>query len=119
MSPHKGARIYSDVGIRPPAGRSMKSATTLLIVRIDREINDWGLVLVPPVWSVSPMWRGREHRRRGSCHAQILNNQLLLPAEKFPDPNAPQRADFGWRPGACHPEPGPAAAEGAARRALH
>ena len=36
-SPHKGARIYSEVGIRPPAGAKYEVGDTLLIIRIPRD----------------------------------------------------------------------------------
>jgi hypothetical protein len=88
-SPHKGARIYSDVGIRPPAGAKYEVGDTLLIVRIDREINDWGLVLVPTgLVRVTDVSGAENIGVVVQQYAQILNNQLLLPAEKFPDPGS-------------------------------
>jgi hypothetical protein len=86
-SPHKGARIYSEVGIRPPEGAKYEVGDTLLIVRIDREINDWGLVLVPTgLVRVTDVSGPEDVGVVVQQYAQILNNQLLLPAEKFPDP---------------------------------
>lgn len=86
-SPHKGARIYSEVGIRPPAGAKYEVGDTLLIVRIDREINDWGLVIVPTgLIRVTDVSGAEDVGVVVQQYAQILNNQFLLPAEKFPDP---------------------------------
>ena len=88
-SPHKGARIYSEVGIRPPAGAKYEVGDTLLIVRIDREINDWGLVLVPTgLVRVTDVSGPENVGVVVQQYAQILNNQFLLPAEKFPDPGS-------------------------------
>jgi len=88
-SPHKGARIYSEVGIRPPAGAKYEVGDTLLIVRIDREINDWGLVLVPTgLIRVTDVSGPEDVGVVVQQYAQILNNQFLLPAEKFPDPGS-------------------------------
>jgi LysM domain len=88
-SPHKGARIYSEVGIRPPAGAKYEVGDTLLIVRIDREINDWGLVLVPTgLVRVTDVSGSENVGVVVQQYAQILNNQFLLPAEKFPDPGS-------------------------------
>jgi len=88
-SPHKGARIYSEVGIRPPAGAKYEVGDTLLIVRIDREINDWGLVLVPTgLIRVTDVGGPEDVGVVVQQYAQILNNQFLLPAEKFPDPGS-------------------------------
>ena len=88
-SPHKGARIYSEVGIRPPAGAKYEVGDTLLIVRIDREINDWGLVLVPTgLVRVTDVSGSEDVGIVVQQYAQILNNQFLLPAEKFPDPGS-------------------------------
>jgi hypothetical protein len=88
-SPHKGARIYSEVGIRPPAGAKYEVGDTLLIVRIDREINDWGLVLVPTgLVRVTDVSGPENIGVVVQQYAQILNNQFLLPAEKFPDPGS-------------------------------
>ena len=88
-SPHKGARIYSEVGIRPPAGAKYEVGDTLLIVRIDREINDWGLVLVPTgLVRVTDVSGPEDVGVVVQQYAQILNNQFLLPAEKFPDPGS-------------------------------
>jgi len=88
-SPHKGARIYSEVGIRPPAGAKYEVGDTLLIVRIDREINDWGLVLVPTgLVRVTDVSGPEDIGVVVQQYAQILNNQFLLPAEKFPDPGS-------------------------------
>jgi hypothetical protein len=86
-SPHKGARIYTEVGIRPPAGAKYEVGDTLLIVRIDREINDWGLVLVPTgLVRVTDVSGEEDIGVVVQQYAQILNDQFLLPAEKFPDP---------------------------------
>jgi len=88
-SPHKGARIYSEVGIRPPAGAKYEVGDTLLIIRIDREINDWGLVLVPTgLIRVTDVGGSEDVGVVVQQYAQILNNQFLLPAEKFPDPGS-------------------------------
>lgn len=88
-SPHKGARIYSEVGIRPPAGAKYEVGDTLLILRIDREINDWGLVLVPTgLIRVTDVSGPEDVGVVVQQYAQILNNQFLLPAEKFPDPGS-------------------------------
>ncbi len=88
-SPHKGARIYSEVGIRPPEGAKYEVGDTLLIVRIDREINDWGLVLVPTgLVRVTDVSGAEDVGVVVQQYAQILNNQFLLPAEKFPDPGS-------------------------------
>jgi len=88
-SPHKGARIYSEVGIRPPAGAKYEVGDTLLIIRIDREINDWGLVLVPTgLIRVTDVGGAEDVGVVVQQYAQILNNQFLLPAEKFPDPGS-------------------------------
>jgi hypothetical protein len=88
-SPHKGARIYSEVGIRPPAGAKYEVGDTLLIIRIDREINDWGLVLVPTgLIRVTDVSGAEDVGVVVQQYAQILNNQFLLPAEKFPDPGS-------------------------------
>ena len=88
-SPHKGARIYSEVGIRPPEGAKYEVGDTLLIIRIDREINDWGLVLVPTgLIRVTDVGGSENIGVVVQQYAQILNNQFLLPAEKFPDPGS-------------------------------
>lgn len=88
-SPHKGARIYSEVGIRPPEGAKYEVGDTLLIIRIDREINDWGLVLVPTgLIRVTDVGGPEDVGVVVQQYAQILNNQFLLPAEKFPDPGS-------------------------------
>jgi len=88
-SPHKGARIYSEVGIRPPEGAKYEVGDTLLIIRIDREINDWGLVLVPTgLIRVTDVSGAEDVGVVVQQYAQILNNQFLLPAEKFPDPGS-------------------------------
>jgi len=88
-SPHKGARIYSEVGIRPPEGAKYEVGDTLLIIRIDREINDWGLVLVPTgLIRVTDVGGAEDVGVVVQQYAQILNNQFLLPAEKFPDPGS-------------------------------
>jgi hypothetical protein len=88
-SPHKGARIYTEVGIRPPEGAKYEVGDTLLIVRIDREINDWGLVLVPTgLVRVTDVSGPENIGVVVQQYAQILNNQFLLPAEKFPDPGS-------------------------------
>jgi LysM domain len=88
-SPHKGARIYSEVGIRPPEGAKYEVGDTLLIIRIDREINDWGLVLVPTgLIRVTDVGGSEDVGVVVQQYAQILNNQFLLPAEKFPDPGS-------------------------------
>ena len=88
-SPHKGARIYSEVGIRPPAGAKYEVGDTLLIIRIDREINDWGLVLVlTGLIRVTDVGGSEDVGVVVQQYAQILNNQFLLPAEKFPDPGS-------------------------------
>jgi hypothetical protein len=86
-TPHKVARIYSEVGVRPPAGAKYEVGDTLLIVRIDREINDWGLVLVPTgLIRVTDVSAAEDVGVVVQQYGEILNDQVLLPAEKFADP---------------------------------
>ena len=54
-----------------------------------REINDWGLVLVPTgLIRVTDVSGAEDVGVVVQQYAQILNNQFLLPAEKFPDPGS-------------------------------
>ena len=87
VTPHKVMRIYSEVGVCPPEGAKYEVGDTLLIVRIDREINDWGQVIVPTgLARVTEVGGVNNIAVVVQQYAEILNDQFVLPAEKFPDP---------------------------------
>jgi hypothetical protein len=86
-TPHKVARIYSEIAVRPPEGAKYEVGDTLWILRIDRQINDWGQVVVPTgLARVTDVSHGENIAVVVQQYAEILNDQFLLPAEKFPDP---------------------------------
>ena len=87
QTPHKVARIYSEIGVRPPEGAKYEVGDTLWILRVDRTINDWGQVVVPTgLARVTDVSQRENIAVVVQQYAEILNDQLLLPAEKFPDP---------------------------------
>jgi LysM domain-containing protein len=86
-TPHKVARIYSEIGVLPPEGAKYQVGDTLLIVRIDRIIDTWGEVVIPTgLARVTDVSRKTDIAVVVQQYAEILNDQLLLPAEKFNDP---------------------------------
>jgi hypothetical protein len=79
--------LYNKVAITPPSGGSYQVGDSLLIIRIDRRIDDYGDVVVPTgMVRVTDVSRAENTAEVIAIYGPIRSGQLTLPVEQFPDP---------------------------------
>jgi LysM repeat protein len=79
--------LYNKVAITPPSGGSYQVGDSLLIVRIDRQIDNYGDVVVPTgMVRVTDVSRAENAAEVIAIYGSIRTGQVTLPVEQFPDP---------------------------------
>lgn len=87
VTSHAVSALYTKVALTPPVGGSYQVGDSLLIVRIDRKISDYGDVVIPTgMVRVTDVSRGENTAEVLSVYGPIRTGQLTLPVEQFPDP---------------------------------
>lgn len=78
---------YSKVAVRPPPGGAYQVGDSLLVVRIDRKIDNYGDVLVPTgMVRVTDVSRPENTAVVVAVYGPMRDRQLILPLERFADP---------------------------------
>jgi LysM repeat protein len=79
--------LYSKVAITPPSGGSYQVGDSLLIIRIDRKLDNYGDVVVPTgMVRVTDVSRAENTAELIAIYGAIASGQHTLPVEQFPDP---------------------------------
>lgn len=79
--------LYAKVAIAPPSGASYQIGDSLLVVRIDRNIDHYGDVVVPTgMLRVTDISRAENTAEVIAIYGPMRTNQLTLAVERFPDP---------------------------------
>jgi hypothetical protein len=79
--------LYSKVAITPPSGGSYQVGDSLLIIRIDRKLDNYGDVVVPTgMVRVTDVSRTENTAELIAIYGAIESGQRTLPVEQFPDP---------------------------------
>ena len=79
--------LYTKVAIVPPSGGSYQVGDSLLIIRIDREIDDYGDVVVPTgMVRITDVSRAENTAEIIAIYGPMRTGQFTLPVEQFPDP---------------------------------
>jgi hypothetical protein len=79
--------LYSKVALTPPSGGSYQVGDSLLVVRIDRRIHDFGDVVVPTgMVRITDVSRPENVAEIIAVYGPIRTGQQTLPIEKFNDP---------------------------------
>lgn len=87
ISASSPAMPHTQVAITPPAGAQYQVGDTLLTVRRDRSIDDYGDVYIPTgLLRVVDNSRAEVLAEVLSIYGPIRNGQQVLPAERFVDP---------------------------------
>lgn len=81
------ATIFGEIAIQPPSDASYHVGDSLLLVRIDREIVDWGKVVVPVgVARVTAVQERQVLAEIIMQFARVRDGRLAIPLEPFKDP---------------------------------
>jgi LysM repeat protein len=81
------ATTFDQIAVQPPRSASYHVGDSLLIVRIDRDINGWGSVVVPlGVARVTELQRRQVLADVIMQFSRIHDGHLVLPLEPFKDP---------------------------------
>lgn len=87
LTPQTTAGRYDEIAIEPPANASYHAGDSLLVIRLDRTVQDWGEVVVPlgiaRVREVQPQQILAVVLQQWG---RISNGSLTLPLEPFRDP---------------------------------
>lgn len=87
MTSNSSVALYAKVAITPPSGGSYQVGDSLLIVRIDRMIDNYGDVVVPTgMLRVTDVSRAENTAEVIAIYGAIQTGQNTLPVEQFPDP---------------------------------
>ena len=87
LSERTSAQRFDEIAIRPPENASYHVGDSLLVARIDRELDTWGQVVVPlGVVRVTAVQEKQVLAEVVMQFARIRNGQLALPLEPFKDP---------------------------------
>jgi LysM repeat protein len=87
MMSNSSNSLYSKVAVTPPSGGAYQVGDSLLIVRIDREIDNYGDVVVPTgMVRVTDVSRAENTAEVIAIYGAILAGQQTIPVEQFPDP---------------------------------
>ena len=79
--------LYAKVAVLPPSGGSYQVGDSLLVIRIDREIDDYGDVVVPTgMLRVTDVSRAENTAEVIAIYGPMRVGQQTLPVEQFPDP---------------------------------
>ena len=79
--------LYTKVAVMPPSGGSYQVGDSLLIIRIDRQIDDYGDVVVPTgMVRITDVSRAENTAEVIAIYGTIRSGQSTLPVEQFPDP---------------------------------
>jgi hypothetical protein len=79
--------LFTRVAVVAPSGGSYQVGDSLLIVRVDREIDDYGDVVVPTgMLRVTDVSRPENTAEVIAIYGTIQPGQHTLPVEQFPDP---------------------------------
>ena len=87
MMSNSSTALYAKVAITPPSGASYQVGDSLLVVRIDRMIDNYGDVVVPTgMLRVTDVSRAENTAEVIAIYGSISTGQHTLPVEQFPDP---------------------------------
>lgn len=87
MTSNASNALYSKVAITPPSGGSYQVGDSLLVVRIDREIDNYGDVVVPTgMVRVTDVSRAENTAEVIAIYGPMRTGQQTIPVEQFPDP---------------------------------
>lgn len=87
LSERTSASQFDEIAIRPPDNASYHVGDSLLVVRIDRAVRDWGDVVVPlGIARVSAVQEKQLLAQVISQFGRIRDGQLAIPLEPFKDP---------------------------------
>ena len=87
MTSNSSTALYAMVAIMPPSGGSYQVGDSLLIIRIDREINGYGDVVVPTgMVKVTDVSRSENTAEVIAIYGPMRTGQFTMPVEQFPDP---------------------------------
>lgn len=87
LTPQSSARRYDEIAIKPPGDVSYHVGDSVLIVRLDRSIPNWGEVVVPHGIAEVTAVQDRQILARVLMQwSRIQNGNLVLPLEPFRDP---------------------------------
>jgi LysM repeat protein len=79
--------LYTKVAVMPPSGGSYQVGDSLLVIRIDRQIDDYGDVVVPTgMVRITDVSRAENTAEVIAIYGTIRAGQSTLPVEQFPDP---------------------------------
>ena len=87
MSSSSSNALYAKVAVTPPSGGSYQVGDSLLIVRLDREIDNYGDVVVPTgMVRVTDVSRAENTAEVIAIYGAMEAGQQAMPVEQFPDP---------------------------------
>ena len=87
MTSNASNALFSKVAVVPPAGGSYQIGDSLLVIRIDREIDNYGDVVVPTgMLRVTDVSRPENTAEVIAIYGPIRSGHFTLPVEQFPDP---------------------------------
>jgi LysM repeat protein len=87
MTSNASTALYTKVAVIPPSGGSYQVGDSLLIIRIDRKIDDYGDVVVPTgMVRVTDVSRAENTAEVIAIYGPIRPGNYTLPVEQFPDP---------------------------------
>ncbi|HKP49072.1 MAG TPA: LysM domain-containing protein, partial [Gemmatimonadales bacterium] len=87
MTSNASNALYSKVAVTPPSGGSYQVGDSLLLIRIDRRLDNYGDVVVPTgMVRVTDVSRAENTAEVIAIYGPIRSGQFTLPVEQFPDP---------------------------------
>jgi hypothetical protein len=87
MTSNASNALYSKVAVVPPTGASYQVGDSLLVIRIDREIDNYGDVVVPTgMVRITDVSRAENTGEVIAIYGPMRTGHFTLPVEQFPDP---------------------------------
>lgn len=87
MTSNASNALFSKVAVVPPAGGAYQVGDSLLVIRIDREIDNYGDVVVPTgMLRVTDVSRAENTAEVIAIYGPMRAGHSTLPVEQFPDP---------------------------------
>jgi LysM repeat protein len=79
--------LFAKVAVTPPSGGSYQVGDSLLLVRVDRSIDNYGDVIIPTgMIRITDVSRAENTAELIAIYGPIRPGQFSMPIEQFPDP---------------------------------
>jgi hypothetical protein len=96
LTQSSSATVYDEIAIEPPGDASYHVGDSLLLARIDRELVQWGHVVVPVgVARVTSVQERQVLAQVIMQFARVRDGRLAIPLEPFKDPGQVRPAPIG------------------------